>query len=111
MRTSSNLKRSVMDLRISKRELKALKKALEGFEGEVYVFGSRLNLNKKGGDIDILLVPKGKVENTVKLAMEVQVKYFKETEEDIDVLVYREGEPFFQEILKHAKRLDLEAVE
>ncbi len=69
------------------------------------------SISIKGGDIDILLVPRRRVENTVKLVIEVQVKYFKETEEDIDALVYREGEPFFEEILKYAKKLDLESIE
>jgi len=93
-------------IRLDPCEKRALKKALEGFKGEVYVFGSRLDLHKKGGDIDLLLVPYEKV-NPIELELQVQTKFFMECEEDIDVLVYRDT-PFFQEILKNAKKLNLE---
>lgn len=90
-------------MRLSEDERKALKKALEGFEGEVYLFGSRLRDDLKGGDIDILLVP-SKPENPVELSLRVQTRFFMECEQDIDVLVYRDT-PFFEEILKNAKRI------
>jgi len=53
---------SLASVRLDPCEKKALKKALEGFKGEVYIFGSRLDLDT----------------------------------------------PFFQEILKNAKKFDLE---
>jgi len=93
-------------IRLDLCDERALKRALEGFKGEVYVFGSRLDPHKKGGDIDLLLVPYEKV-NPIKLELQVQTKFFMECEEDIDVLVYRDT-PFFQEILENAKKLNLE---
>ncbi|MEJ5338698.1 MAG: nucleotidyltransferase domain-containing protein [Aquificaceae bacterium] len=90
-------------MRLSEEERRALKKALEGFEGEVYLFGSRLRDDLRGGDIDILLIP-SKPENPVELALRVQTKFFMECEQDIDVLVYRD-KPFFREMLKNAKRI------
>ncbi len=93
-------------VRLDECEKRALKKALQGFKGEVYIFGSRLNLKKKGGDIDILLVPYTK-ESPLELSLRIQTRFFLECEEDIDVLVYRDN-PFFKAILKNAKRIDPE---
>ncbi|QID32725.1 nucleotidyltransferase domain-containing protein [Pampinifervens florentissimum] len=93
-------------MRLTEEEKRALKKALEGFEGEVYIFGSRLREDLKGGDIDILLVPKNP-ENPVELALRVQTKFLLECDQSIDVLVYRDTE-FYREVLKNAKRISLE---
>jgi len=92
------------NIRLDECERKALRKALEKFKGEVYIFGSRLDPSKKGGDIDLLLVPHTDVK-PLDLEMEIQTKFFMECEEDIDVLVYRDT-PFFKEILKSARRID-----
>jgi len=100
------MEKTSQSVRLTPLEKKALKKALQGFKGEIYLFGSRLDPNKKGGDIDLLLVPYEKV-NPIELELQVQTKFFMECEEDIDVLVYRDT-PFFQEILKNAKKLNLE---
>ena len=93
-------------MRLTEEEKRALKKALEGFEGEVYIFGSRLREDLKGGDIDILLIPKNP-ENPVELALRVQTKFLLECDQSIDVLVYRNTE-FYREVLKNAKRISLE---
>ncbi len=93
-------------MRLTEQEKRALKKALEGFEGEVYIFGSRLKEDLKGGDIDILLIPKNS-ENPVELALRVQTKFLLECDQSIDVLVYRDTE-FYREVLKNAKRISLE---
>ncbi|WPM32060.1 nucleotidyltransferase domain-containing protein [Hydrogenobacter sp. T-2] len=93
-------------MRLTEEEKRALKKALEGFEGEVYIFGSRLREDLKGGDIDILLIPKNP-ENPVELALRVQTKFLLECDQSIDVLVYRDTE-FYREVLKNAKRISLE---
>ncbi len=95
-----------LEVRLDDCERKALKKALKGFKGEVYIFGSRLDPDKKGGDIDLLLVPYEEV-RPLDLEIEVQTKFFMECEEDIDVLVYRDT-PFFREIIKGAKRISPE---
>jgi len=94
------------EIRLDECEKKALKEALKNFKGEVYIFGSRLDPDKKGGDIDLLLVPHEKVK-PLELEIEIQTKFFMECEEDIDVLVYRDT-PFFREILKSAKRISPE---
>lgn len=94
-------------MRLSSEEKRALKKALRDFEGEVYLFGSRLREALRGGDIDLLLFPTKPVD-PVKLRLEVKARFFLECEEDIDVVVYKDDDPFCREILKNAKRINLE---
>ncbi len=93
-------------IRLDECEKEALKKALENFKGKAYIFGSRTDLGKRGGDIDLLLLPDEEV-NPLDLEVEIQTKFFMECEEDIDVLVYRDT-PFFREILRNAKRVSPE---
>ncbi|MEZ0343914.1 MAG: nucleotidyltransferase domain-containing protein [Caldimicrobium sp.] len=94
-------------MRLREEERIALKKALKDFKGEIYLFGSRINPKKKGGDIDILLIPEEDI-SPLKLELEVKRRFFEECEEDIDVVIYRKGDPFCEEILKNAKRITLE---
>jgi predicted nucleotidyltransferase len=95
-------------MRFDELEKKALKHALKDFEGEVYLFGSRIDKTKKGGDIDLLLVPKRR-HRQLKLSLEIQKQFFSICEEDIDVIVYNNS-PFCREILKNAKRLDIKRI-
>lgn len=95
-------------MRLDMQEKKALKVALQDFKGRVYLFGSRTDEKKKGGDIDILLIPKKK-SNPVELALKVQTRFFSLCEEKIDVIVY-DGGIFCKEILRHAERVDIKRV-
>ena len=92
-------------MRLDMCERKALMYALEDFKGDVYLFGSRVDTAKKGGDIDLLLIPK-KENNPLKLSMQIEAKFFSLCEEKIDVVVYTNSS-FCKEIIKHAKRLDI----
>ena len=71
-------------MRIDTKEWDALKKALQGVKGDVFLFGSRLDDKKKGGDIDILIFSE---ENPFALSRAVAVNFFIECEEKIDVVV------------------------
>lgn len=62
----------------------ALKKAINKVDGQVYLFGSRVDDKKRGGDIDILIFSE---RNPFELSQEVSVKFFMECEEKIDVTV------------------------
>lgn len=95
-------------LRLDKEERRALKYALKDFKGEIYLFGSRSDRRKKGGDIDLLLIPEREV-NRVKLSLMIERRFFSVCEERIDVIIY-DGGLFCKEILKNAKRLDLERI-
>ena len=95
-----------MGFRLSEVEKKALKVALRDFEGEVYLFGSRLDLKKRGGDIDILLKPR-KTQNSLALKLAVAGKFMKELEQSLDVVVYKAKNVFCQEVMKYARPLDL----
>ena len=45
-------------MRLREREVLTIKKAITEFdpEAEIFIFGSRADLSKKGGDIDILVL-------------------------------------------------------
>lgn len=95
-------------MRLDAVEKAALRFALNDFKGEVYLFGSRLDETKKGGDIDVLLIPRNKVK-PLKLSLKIQARFFSKCEERIDVVTYQDT-PFCREILKNAKRLDISRI-
>jgi len=95
-------------MRLDKHEKKALKHALKDFRGEIYLFGSRTDNSKRGGDIDILLIPQ-KRGRPLKMSLEIQKNFFTYCEENIDVVIYSKS-LFCQEILKHAKKIDLATI-
>ena len=74
-------------MRLSKKYQQTIKKYFnEFFDGEIYLFGSRVHDNKKGGDIDLYLV----VENTENL-FERKIKFLSRVkrelgEQKIDVI-------------------------
>ena len=76
-------------MRLDKQELNAIRKAIANINGEVYLFGSRVDDTKKGGDIDILIFSQ---ENAFRLSQQVSIKFFMECEEKIDVVVMNQYE-------------------
>lgn len=95
-------------MRFDKHEIKALKYSLADFDGDIYLFGSRLDNNKGGGDIDILLFPKDKA-NPLKLSLEIQTRFFSMCEQKLDVVVFDEN-PFCSEVVKYAKKIDIKGL-
>jgi uncharacterized protein len=71
-------------MRLDKFQKVALERAIQNVNGEVYLYGSRVDDNKKGGDIDILIFSD---ENPFKLSQKVSIDFFMECEEKIDVTV------------------------
>ena len=63
-------------LRLRKEEIKTIKTLITQNLGEceIYIFGSRTDLNKKGGDVDIYIIPKNRVkfEQKLRLATELE---------------------------------------
>ena len=72
-------------MRLYPDEKLALDKALEDIDDEVYLFGSRVCNNKKGGDIDILIYSE---KNSLKLSQEVSRKFVMELDSKLDVVVF-----------------------
>lgn len=96
-------------MRLDEHEKRALKYALQEFDGNVYIFGSRINDKKKGGDIDLLLIPQGET-NQLKLSLTVQARFFSKCEQKLDVVVYEETNLFCREIIKSAQRIDIRRI-
>ena len=71
-------------MRLDTLQKNALKKAVKNVGKDVWLFGSRVDNNKRGGDIDILIFSN---KNPYKLSQEVSINFFKECEEKIDVVV------------------------
>ena len=96
-------KKQKESVRLYEIEKKALYNAISNIKGEVYLFGSRVDDTKKGGDIDILIFTKDKAFDT---SHNVAVKFFMECEEKIDVIVMnpekltKEQKAFFNVIEK-----------
>ncbi len=72
-------------MRLYEDEKLALNEALAGVDDEVYLFGSRVDDSKKGGDIDILIYSK---QDRHKLSQTVAIKFLMATDSRLDVVVF-----------------------
>ncbi len=72
--------------RLDEIQKQALINALDGVDGEIFLFGSRVDLNKKGGDVDILIFTDSSEQ--IELKWNIQNKYLMEADESIDVIVF-----------------------
>jgi len=72
--------------RLDLAQITALKYALKNLQGddEVFLFGSRIDLNKRGGDIDLLIYSK---QSSFDLSRKIARDFLKVCEEKVDVLV------------------------
>ena len=72
-------------MRLDAREQTALQSALAGVEAEaVYLFGSRADDQRAGGDIDLLVFSS---DNAFELSRKIASRFFMECEEKVDVVV------------------------
>jgi predicted nucleotidyltransferase len=96
-------------MRLTDFEQKMIKKAfIESFEeGKIYLFGSRIDENKRGGDIDLYLIPSQKFDNERDRKIKFLVKldlYI--GEQKIDVILARDTSRLIeQEALKYGVKL------
>lgn len=80
--------------------------ALAEVDGEAYLYGSRVAVAKKGGDIDLLVF--ARVDSPYRLSQDIATKFRMECDEKIDVLVVNpdripaEQEPFLKLIRREA---------
>lgn len=94
-------------MRISNNEISNLKSSIYSFDknAQIYLFGSRADDTKKGGDIDLLIVSKV---ITKKDLRRVRVNFFTEFEEQKIDIVLDDGtlkDPFVKLILGGAVKL------
>ena len=82
-------------MRLSKKYHQTIKKYFnELFDGEIYLFGSRVDDNKKGGDIDLYIVPKDKSLSAEEL-FDKKIKYLSKLqlslgEQQIDIIISKD---------------------
>jgi len=93
-------------MRLSSQEIEIIKSTLLNLfgESEIYIFGSRLNDKVKGGDIDIFIVPKTKIEN--ERSKKAKAKLYLEDRllKPIDMVIHRDfNRVIEQEALKGVK--------
>ena len=89
-------------LRLSEEEIKIIKETAKEVFGEntkVYIFGSRADLNKKGGDIDIYIETQDKtsVKKELKFLAKLELNGI---ERKVDLIVkdpYKKEKPIFKE--------------
>ena len=92
-------------MRLSKEQIDGIKKAFfEVFkEGEIYLFGSRTDDTKKGGDIDLYLCPHENREKTIEKKIDFLVKLDSYIgEQKVDVIIAKDSASLIErEALKH----------
>ncbi len=74
-------------MRLSRKEIEALKYALEDVKYDKYLFGSRVDDKKRGGDIDILIDADISTEERFRFCQKIAKRFFSKCEEKIDVVV------------------------
>lgn len=90
-------------MRITTSEISNLLRSIKCFDedADVYLFGSRVDDNKRGGDIDIAILS-----DKIDLKKKIDIKFnffndFGEQKLDI-VIIYNENQPFWQYIKEKA---------
>jgi predicted nucleotidyltransferase len=74
-------------MRLNVNQQNALKQVFGNLPGEVFLFGSRVDMNRKGGDIDILWITDNKEFRTLKKEMELTIQFQKILDERLDLLI------------------------
>ena len=88
----------MVKVRLSKEQIKAIKdtiKSLAGKNVNIYIFGSRVDLTKKGGDIDIIVKLNESISEKEKFNLKMKIVsslYKKIGERKIDLLLI-DGKP------------------
>ncbi len=71
-------------MRLDQEQEAALRAAIEGVEGEVFLFGSRVDDAARGGDIDILILTRAPA---YELSKRVKRRFAERCDERLDVVV------------------------
>jgi uncharacterized protein len=93
-------------MRIKQAEKELFLKVIHSIDAkaEVYLFGSRVDHGKKGGDIDLLILSDSLGFDD---KLKIKKRIFEQIDEQkIDIVIGRKNEdPFIKSVLKKAKRL------
>jgi len=94
-------------MRLKNFEIEIIEKAIHSIDPEasIYLFGSRVDENRKGGDIDLLVFSR-----TLTYGDKIKIKkqLFEEMEEQkIDLIIARDtADPFVRLALEQGERLE-----
>lgn len=95
-------------MRLQSKEIQAIIQVAKEIYGEgvkVYLFGSRLNDEKRGGDIDLLVRTEGEKKDVLaRIRMIARLKQYL-GDQKIDVIGDHEDSPVVYEALKKGMRL------
>ncbi len=89
-------------MRLSDKEIEIIKTTINDIFGEatIYLFGSRLNPNKKGGDIDLFVIAKDK-SNLLQKKIKALSKLERALHKPVDIVIHRDfNREIEQEALK-----------
>jgi len=93
-------------LRLSKKEIEFIKKTINSIlPSSIYIFGSQTDKNKKGGDLDLYLIPHQKISKNEELEKIGLIKLIIEKlllKTDI-ILAKNKNRPIEKEALKGVK--------
>jgi predicted nucleotidyltransferase len=95
-------------MRLNDFEQNSIKKAFKDVfkRGEVYLFGSRVNDNKRGGDIDLYIIPQIKENLREKKSLFLSKLYEYIGEQKIDIIIAKDKNRLIeQEAIKNGVRL------
>ncbi|MFP4025298.1 MAG: nucleotidyltransferase domain-containing protein [Thiohalospira sp.] len=90
-------------MRLSQDEIKAIKETIQSFDSEakIWLYGSRVDNHKRGGDIDLLIFSQ-----TLNFSDKLKIKsqlYKKIGEQKIDLLIAKDDrKPFVRIALENA---------
>ena len=81
---------TMRQVRLTSKQVNIIKetaKEIFGKNSKIYIFGSRVDLSKKGGDIDILILTENTIDKFKKKIKFVAKLYKKLGEQKIDVII------------------------
>jgi predicted nucleotidyltransferase len=62
-------------MRLTRKEIEIIKEVIDRYvKAEIYIFGSRVNDNVKGGDVDIFITPLKKLSSSKELELKIKIK-------------------------------------
>ena len=80
-----------MQIRLHPEEVKVIKKIILDVFGnsDIYIFGSRVDLNKRGGDVDIFVIPQN-YENLYEKRIKAKIFLKEALFRNIDIVIHKD---------------------